>query len=244
MHNDTQHLSVFGWNWSFLGDIQAVTDSEGNVTLLNSGIQSLLPQQLSGTALYETNIQTLLSEQLASNPYNLDISQLLVSGTSPERTFERQTDGSYQSHSNDKGILTQEGDHYQLQEKNGTVIVFRADGQLDYVEDANGYSLTAGYTNNQLTSLTAFNGDSFTLNSNAQGRIETITDQTGQSTTYHYDPTGQFLLGIEDSTGTTSFTYGHPYNPTVLTSVTSADGSKVSYDYDEFGRLQQIMGFE
>ena len=46
MHAHTQYLGVFGWNWSFVGGIKLMTDSEGNITLLNSKIQSLLPQQI------------------------------------------------------------------------------------------------------------------------------------------------------------------------------------------------------
>jgi hypothetical protein len=55
MNNSTQNLSVFGWNWTFFGDIKLETDSEGNVSMTNSGIQSLLPQQLSGTVSYKNS---------------------------------------------------------------------------------------------------------------------------------------------------------------------------------------------
>ncbi|MBE9080545.1 RHS repeat protein, partial [Romeria aff. gracilis LEGE 07310] len=137
--------------------------------------------------------------------------------------------------------MTKAGDHYQLREQDGTIIVFRADGQLDYIENANGYRITAEYTGDLLTQLSASSGDSFTISYSDQGRISTITDQAGQTTAYTYDSTGQFLNSVENSTGTTSFTYGHPYDPTALTSVTYADGSKVTYDYDELGRLQQVI---
>lgn len=132
-------------------------------------------QQLSGTALYGTDIQGFEAKQLANAPYDLSTQQLLTQGSGLERTFERQIDGSYKGQEKDKGILIKEGNLYQLKEKNGTVIVFRADGQLDYVEDANSYRITAGYTNNQLTSLSASDGNSFTLGYNPQGRIATIT---------------------------------------------------------------------
>jgi hypothetical protein len=138
MNNSTQNLSVFGWNWTFFGDIKITTDSEGNVSIANSGIQSLFPQQLSGTALYGTDIQGLAAKQLANAPHDLGTQQLFAQGSASERTFALQTDGSYQASDKDKGILTKSGNIYQLKEKDGTVIVFRADGQLDYVQDANG----------------------------------------------------------------------------------------------------------
>jgi YD repeat-containing protein len=158
-----------------------------------------------------------------------------------ERTFELQTNGSYQGQIDDKGVLTKEGESYRLKEKNGTIIVFRADGQLNYVENANGYRLLAGYTNDRLTSITASNGDSFTFSYNTQGRISSVTDRAGETVTYKYDSTGRFLIAIENSTGTTSLTYGHPYEPMALTSITYADGSKITYDYDDFGRIQQVI---
>ncbi len=68
-----------------------------------------------------------------------------------------------------------------------------------------------------------------------------MTDQTGQTSSYTYDSTGQFLLSVEDSTGTTNYTYGNPYDPTALTSITNSDGTKTTYDYDEYGRLQQVI---
>lgn len=161
------------------------------------------------TIFYFASLQTLLPQ-----PFYLD------------RTFERQADGLYQGQTGDKGILTQEENLYRLRERDGTLISFRADGQLDYVENVNGYRVTAGYTNAHLTNLTASNGDKLTFSYNAQGRISAVTDQTGQTATYTYDSTGQFLKGITDQRGTTNFIYFHPYDPTALTGITYADGSK------------------
>lgn len=39
----------------------------------------------------------------------------------------------------------------------------------------------------------------------------------------------------------TSFSYDNPFDPTKVSSVIYDDGSKVSYDYDQFGRLQQVI---
>ena len=63
------------------------------------------------------------------------------------------------------------------------MIVFRPDGRLNYVKDSNGYRLTAGYTNDLLTQVSASNGDSLTLEYNADGRIETVRDNKGQTNT-------------------------------------------------------------
>ncbi|MEM8721924.1 MAG: RHS repeat-associated core domain-containing protein [Cyanobacteria bacterium P01_G01_bin.39] len=231
-------LDVFGWNFSLIGDIKLTTDNDGNVYVLNSGIESLLPQQLLGTALYNTaDLQSPLAE-LQSNPYSVSSQQLIRPYSSNKRIFKQQADGSYQG---DSGTLIWNVDHYELVEADGTTIVFRPDGKLNYVKDSNGYRLTAGYTGDLLTQLSASNGDSFTFDYNSDGRIETVTDQRGQTNSYHYDETGQYLLSIEDANGTTGFSYNNPFDPTLVSSVNYGDGSKLSYDYDHAGRLQQVI---
>lgn len=139
--NINQQLGSFGLNWTFLGDIRLTKDSQGNITIINSGIQSLLPEQLSGTALY------------LNNPDNLGNQSLLSQGLASSRLFNLQTDSSYKATDKDQGTLTLVGNVYQLKEKDGTVIVFRTDGQLNYVQDPDGYRITAAYTNNRLTKL-------------------------------------------------------------------------------------------
>jgi YD repeat-containing protein len=238
INTSTQQLGVFGWNFSFIGNIKIVTDGDGNATILNSDIGSILPAQLPGTALYDTSNSGLPLDQLISSPYRLNSQQLLRQSSNSERMFKKQADGSYQG---ENGALTWNVDHYQLQETDGSLIVFRPDGQLNYIEDSNGYRLAASYTSNLLTKLSATNGDSFNLSYNTQGRIATVTDQRGQINTYTYDSTGQYLLSIKDPNGTTSFSYDNPYDPTIVTSVTYGDGRQVNYDYDAFGRLQQVI---
>ncbi|MFM2312734.1 MAG: hypothetical protein RLZZ04_2010, partial [Cyanobacteriota bacterium] len=217
--NNNEQLGSFGLGWTFFGDIRLVKDSQGNVSIFNSGIKSLLPNQLSGTAIYQPGSQILPSEELLNNPYNLSNESLLGSSAS-SRLFNLQTDGSYQVGEKDKGILTQVGNIYQLKEQDGTTIVFRTDGQLDYVQDTNGYRITATYANNKLTKLSASDGEFFNLIYNSQGRISNVTDNTGQATNYTYDTNGQSLLSVQDSKGKTSFTYGSPYDPSLVTSVT------------------------
>ena len=210
-HSHTNNLGVFGWNFSLITNLKLTTDNEGNVYIYNLGIESLLPSQRIGTALYETsNSQTPLAE-LQSNPYSINSQQLSTRYSANKRIFKRQADDSFQS---DSGTLTWRVNHYELVESNGTKIVFRPDGKLNYVVDSNGYQLTAGYTNDLLTELSASNGNSFSFGYNSDGRIETVTDERGQVNTYSYDATGQYLLSIEDRNGITSFNYNNPFDPT------------------------------
>ena len=79
------------------------------------------------------------------------------------------------------------------------MIGFRSDGSLDYLQDTNGNRITAGYTGNQLTSLTHSNGKALTLSYNAQGRISQVTDPAGRVATYVYDASGEHLLRVTTS---------------------------------------------
>ena len=71
-HSHTQHLGTFGWNFSFIGDIKLTTDSDGNVYIANSDIESILPDQRLGTALYDTSDSGLPLNELIDSPYRLN----------------------------------------------------------------------------------------------------------------------------------------------------------------------------
>jgi RHS repeat-associated protein len=153
------------------------------------------------------------------------------------RIFEQLADGSYQSQSGDYGTLTQVGGVYQLQEQNGTVLAFRADGKLDFIEDTNGNRTTTTYNGSQLTGITDFDGYSLSFSYTPQGRIGSITDEAGRTTTYSYDAAGEHLLAVTDPLGrTTSYTYDANHG---ITSITNSDGTQALFSYDGQGRLTQ-----
>ncbi len=163
---------------------------------------------------------------------------VLESGSA--RVFVEQADGSYQSGPGDYGVLSRVGGVYHLREKNGSLLAFRTDGSLDYMQDSVGNRITAGYTGTQLTSLTQSNGESLRLDYNAQGRIRQVTDAAGRATTYTYDDSGEHLLAVAGPLGTTQYTYvsgqgaGREH---ALASVTFPDNTHQFFDYDAQGRL-------
>jgi hypothetical protein len=83
----------FGWGWSPLFEARVSTGNQGDVSVVNSGIQSLLPQPG------------------YSGSYNLSNQQLLPTRSNSERSFTLQPDGTYKATSGDKGTLVQEGEH-------------------------------------------------------------------------------------------------------------------------------------
>jgi RHS repeat-associated protein len=156
-----------------------------------------------------------------------------------QRVFEKQTDGV--TYLEDGGAtLTIVSGQYRLKDANGIVSLFGTDGKLNYVEDTNANRITLQYTNNLLTKLVHTNGDSLTLAYNAQGRINQITDSTGQITSYSYNASGENLLSVTSPDGTITYTYD---TSTVaakkhsLLSVTSDLGYQRTFEYDNQGRL-------
>ncbi|MBD1866887.1 hypothetical protein H6F95_06145 [Cyanobacteria bacterium FACHB-471] len=157
------------------------------------------------------------------------------------RDFTLQQDGSYQADTGDEGILTFVEGVYRLQETDGSVTVFRSDGNFDYIEDVNGNRTQATYTDNRLTQLLSTNGDRITFTYNAQGHITQATDQAGRITNYGYDATGELLTSITTTDGTTSYSYVTTPGAAqyAIQSVTNPDGSQTRFEYDSQGRLSR-----
>ena len=93
---------------------------------------------------------------------------------------------------------------FTLTEQDGTVTAYNPNGTLDYVEDTDGNTITAGYTDGQLTSLTASSGQSLNIAYNAAGLIASVTDSAGRETTYQYDPTDTYLTSVTTFDGETT----------------------------------------
>ena len=88
--------------------------------------------------------------------------------------------------------------------------------------------------------MTDSNGEYLDLAYNAQGDLATLTDSTGQTETYGYDPTGQFLTSFTDAYGTTTYTYVTGQSAAqnnALATITNAAGTETFFTYDSEGRL-------
>jgi YD repeat-containing protein len=94
-------------------------------------------------------------------------------------------------------VLAFDGTRYVLTQSDGTVTAFRADGQLDHIQDPGGTRVTAGYDthtpNNRLVSLTHSDGESLNFTWNKTGEIASVTDSNGQVTKYTYSGQNQGL---------------------------------------------------
>ncbi|WP_341348910.1 RHS repeat-associated core domain-containing protein [Syntrophorhabdus aromaticivorans] len=155
-----------------------------------------------------------------------------------QRTFlpDSRYTGRYFSETGDHGTLTAgTGGAFTLQETDGTIYIFRPDSKLSYVEDTNHNRITCGYTGDLLTSLTHTSGQSLQITYNSAGRIQSMTDSAGCTTTFTYDAANEHLISVQDYDGkVTSYAYntGH-----ALTSVAFPGGTHQYYTYDAAGRL-------
>src|SRR5262249_44594891 len=74
------------------------------------------------------------------------------------------------------------------------------------------------------------------------GRLHQVTDPAGGVATYEYDASGEHLLRVTTTAGTTEYTYTtETTGPRAhaLTSITSPAGTHLFFDYDSQGRLAQ-----
>ena len=178
-----------------------------------------------------------------NNPWDVTASEnsegdVVIANGGSLRFFEQQANGSYRGDEGDTATLTQQGSAYQLREEDGTVIAFLENGKLGSIVDTNENEVVAGYTGNNLTTLTYSNGDVVRFAYNTAGKVREVTDPFGQKTTYTYDAAGERLLSVTDESGTVSYTYeteGAKAN--AIQSITFPDGTQTLYEYDDQGRV-------
>jgi YD repeat-containing protein len=222
------YIGAFGLGNQFVGDLRSAVNGDGSVTITSSALQAALPQNIPGLP---GNTGSGLTRAFAT-PYQ---------GFN-RRLFTKNADGGYSaSNSADKATLRLVGDHYELTEEDGTLVVLRADGRLNYLQNRNGFWISANYDSGsgRLTGLLSSDGESLTFRYNAQGRIDAITDSTNLQTTFSYSTDGQLLTGITDLNYQVSYSYESPYSPTLITKASYANGPTFVFDYDSNGRIQQ-----
>jgi RHS repeat-associated protein len=161
----------------------------------------------------------------------------------PVRQFQPDSRGGFFSMPGDYGVLSALGaGRFRIQESDGSVRVFRADGLLEYSEDSNQNRITMGYdASGRLASMTHSSGQVMQIAYNGAGRINTITDPVGRQTLFTYDAANEHLLSVQAPDGTSEqYTYNAATTGPLahgLTSIQFADGTRRDFTYDAAGRL-------
>jgi RHS repeat-associated protein len=138
-------------------------------------------------------------------------------------------------------LLGSVGNPWTLQETDGTVTAYRADGHVEYVRDPSGNQISTTYVGGLLTKLTHSSGQTMQFTYNAAGRMTSVTDNEGRITHFDYDASNEHLIAVTDSDSlVTTYTYdtsGNLLTQNALLSVAYPDGSHVFFSYDAHGRL-------
>jgi len=172
-----------------------------------------------------------------------DGSVVLAYPDGSQEVFTLQPSGSFLAQPGDYNTLANLGSGvYTLNSRDGQVTQL-VNGQMAYIQDADGNRITAGYTGGLLTSLTDSSGQWIDLSYNASGRITTLTNSLGQTANYTYDANNLYLLSVTNYDGyTTNYTYntssGSAGSNALLT-IANPDGTVQDFSYDAEGRLSQ-----
>ena len=204
---------------------------------------------------FQLRFRLVESEEIFEFEHHPEINarEVIISGPNTERIFERHErrvlGGGYEivylerggagevTYSHIRGTLTA-----SLREPDGTLFrFFGPEARLSHIFDTNDNEIKITYTGDLITNIAHSNGDSFTLEYNAQDHVERLIDEKGDVTTYTYDRSGEHLIAVDSSLGTSTYTY--ETNPGAsehaLTSVTDQNGLQSHYEYDEQGRVVQ-----
>jgi RHS repeat-associated protein len=148
--------------------------------------------------------------------------------------FVRQPNGVFTPPLNTTLTLTQKANgNYSLQERHGRTFTFNALGSLTNIADQYGNSLTLGYTNNMVATVTDWKGRSFTFNYNTSNQLASVSDGT-RSVSYGY--TGGDLTSVTDPENKTS-TYLYDTNHEITATFDALNQLVVSNVYDGLGHV-------
>ncbi len=160
--------------------------------------------------------------------FNIDVSKIVIPAQGyyqvvlpdgSNTTFKDNGNGGFEC-LNAHSTMTKSGDEYTITNAAQSQYHFNADGELDWVKDANGNILKISAKSNDQRTVTDSTGRTYTIqykDINGHNRIEYIKDNAGNRTvTYSYNGNAQLI------------------------SATSVSGGTEKYEYDGNGRLCKI----
>jgi len=155
--------------------------------------------------------------------------------------FEPSERGGYFSPPGIHLQLTQSEGAFVLTSHSGTVVYFREDGKLDYMEDLNGNQITADYADDQLSVLTHSCGSFLAFEYDGFGHISRISDQTGgRDVQYNYNG-GQLSEVLDTSGRITIYDYfDQGAAAFAIETITDPAGLRQNFTYDANGRLDTV----
>jgi YD repeat-containing protein len=117
---------------------------------------------------------------------------------------------------------------------NGITIIFNSDGYQTSWTDRNDNTTDYTYdSGGKLKTITDPTGKTTTFNYN-NGRLQSITDPVGRTTTFQHDADGNLTSIKDPDNSNTTYTYNTRH---MLTSKKVPTGETYSYEYDEYDRI-------
>ncbi len=189
-----------------------------------------------------------------THPYNASLEESTNPGTGTTTAvfrdptggrwrWTRAADGTYVAGTGVTASLeASSGGGWTVTSTAGRVITFDASGRQVSDHDRNGNGMSLGYSGGRLTTLTDTAGSTTTLSygstGSAEARIVEVQLPGGRTVGYEYDTSGGAvnLAGVEDPTGETS-TYAYD-GAGLLTGVTDPEGNTRAVNtYNDAGRV-------
>ena len=156
--------------------------------------------------------------------------------------LERLEDGTYRYPPGATFRLVKDGAEFVVTETNGLSARFGADGRLKYKRDRNGNQLEFVYdAQGHLINIVDPADRVLTLDYNAGGKVQTVTDFTGRAVRYEYD--GKDLVAFTDlADNTTRYevlqdTQGRPLNEHNMTKYILPNGDYLEIAYLDNDRV-------
>ena len=123
---------------------------------------------------------------------------------------------------------------YTLNQKDGTKWNFNDAGLITSMADLNGNQTTFNYSGDKLLTVTAPGGRFFQFSYNTFAKVSSVSDNSGKTVRYYYDPTGHYLDSTRIGNSRTYF----KYDSHGITEVYDPKGNRIIYNlYDAQGRV-------
>ncbi|MDF2836649.1 MAG: hypothetical protein K0Q63_2289, partial [Paenibacillus sp.] len=150
-------------------------------------------------------------------PYGEDALKV-ISPEGAQYVFEEMSDGHYRTPAGTYETLTRNADGtFQMATPQRTAYTFREDGNLLRITDANGNRINLTYEGAVLKKVDTL-GASMSFGYGTAGKISSVTDQTGRTVSYEYDPLTHDLLAMK-----------------------LPDGGAIRYEYDDKHQITKII---
>jgi len=177
------------------------------------------------------NLTKVIGPGGATHTYTYDANGNLTSQTDP---LGLTTNFTYDAHNNLTSYTDAKG--------NTTSYAYSSANDLLSITYANGTE--QGYSYNPLGEATQYLnalGHAIGYTYNAQGLVATQTFADGTSYSYTYNPQGNLTSATDGQGNVTTFLYGNPNNPDLLTEVDYPDGTWLKFAYNIVGQRTQSV---